>query len=89
MDLSEMKEELERLKRKRANLVEIYEKEGDDMAKCLQVMGEKVLDKRNKFQDVKAMHKERVTIAIGKIKEEEALIEAQLMEESKKLEDEN
>uniref|UniRef100_A0A915IY81 Kinetochore protein NDC80 n=1 Tax=Romanomermis culicivorax TaxID=13658 RepID=A0A915IY81_ROMCU len=89
MDLSQKKEELERLKKKRANLVEIYEKEGDDMAKCLQLMGEKVLDKRNKFQDAKAMHKKRVAIAMEKIKEEEAMIQAQLIEELKKLETED
>uniref|UniRef100_A0A915L0C4 Uncharacterized protein n=1 Tax=Romanomermis culicivorax TaxID=13658 RepID=A0A915L0C4_ROMCU len=89
MELSEKKKELEELKRKRANLIEVYEREGNDMAKCLQVMGEKIVDKRKKFQDMKAMHKQRVMIAIEKIKEEEALIEAQLMEESKKLENEN
>uniref|UniRef100_A0A915HHI3 Uncharacterized protein n=1 Tax=Romanomermis culicivorax TaxID=13658 RepID=A0A915HHI3_ROMCU len=36
--------------RKRANLVEIYEKESDDMAKRLELMGEKLADERNKFQ---------------------------------------
>uniref|UniRef100_A0A915IVM7 Uncharacterized protein n=1 Tax=Romanomermis culicivorax TaxID=13658 RepID=A0A915IVM7_ROMCU len=50
IDLSQKKEELELLKRKQANLVEIYEKEGDDMAKRLELMGEKLADERNKFQ---------------------------------------
>uniref|UniRef100_A0A915K2B4 Uncharacterized protein n=1 Tax=Romanomermis culicivorax TaxID=13658 RepID=A0A915K2B4_ROMCU len=63
---------------RRANLVEIYEKESDDMAKRLELISKKFADERNKFQE-----------AIQKLKEEASGMQAQLIERLKKLREED
>uniref|UniRef100_A0A915IFI2 Uncharacterized protein n=1 Tax=Romanomermis culicivorax TaxID=13658 RepID=A0A915IFI2_ROMCU len=55
--------------KKRANSVEIFEKEGDNMAKRLELLGKKFTGERNKFQDT-----------IQKLKEEASIMQAQSME---------